>query len=154
MAFVRLLSTPEAFSLTYLILPGRYGNRRNIFFVSYVHLWQVETKHPQSQHRPNSSYLQWRLDHLQRLPKSNSIALNELARAPPSSPAATTARPISYSFTQALHLPDSPWTYLTLCTSLNSGGLYSTLERQLFPRSAACPAGVESCCGSRVLAII
>src|SRR5258706_15283463 len=85
-------------------------------------IWQVETQHLPSKHRPNISYLRWRLDHPRRPPESHSIAATEPTRAPPSLPPATIARPISCSFTYALHLPDSPRRYLT------SGTLQTLLD--------------------------
>src|SRR5258706_313517 len=101
-------------------------------------IWQVETKHLHSQHRPNISYLRWRLDHPRRPPESHSIAATEPTRAPPSLPAVRIARPISCSSTYALHLPDSPRKYLTSGTLQT---LVDSTQIQLFPRSTASPRG-------------
>src|SRR5258706_10969859 len=90
-------------------------------------IWQVETKQLNSQHRPNISYLRWRLDYPRRPPESHSIAATEPTRAPPSLPAARIARPISCSSTYALHLPDSPRKYLT------SGTLQTLVDSTQIP---------------------
>ena len=83
---------------------------------------------------PNSFFLRWCLDHLRRPPELHSVAANEPAKSTPSSPAARTVTRISCSFTETLHFPDSPWTYLTFVLDTL---WWILLKCPLFPRSTA-----------------
>ena len=82
---------------------------------------------------PNSSYLRWRLNHLQRPPGSHYVAANEPPRPPPSSPPANTARSISCSF----FIFPTALGRTSLGTSLT---LEDSVKRQLLPRSTTRPA--------------
>ena len=94
----------------------------------------------------------WRPDHhhLWRPLELRSIAANELAKAPPSSWEGQFN--LVCLFTEALHLPDSPWTYLTLGTSQN---LVESTQTPTLSSLNGCPAWqlrqLESCRGSRVV---